>query len=141
MRTKSRRSRAIRISSKNSPPREGWVVEVRGYTYHEKADTFVRWTFIENLKEPRQFKKDGKELMTDEMRELVRSGELFKENDKKKLENRVEYLHVYKIKTNPDPVAGQYTYIGKSYLKTLVKGEAAKVGANQQGAVRLGSRR
>jgi type IV pilus assembly protein PilM len=102
------------------PPKEGWVVEVRGYTYHEKPASFVRQTFIENLKKPSQFKNAKEEpLMTKEMIELV--------------ENRVGYLNVYKIKTEQNPVAGKYTYIGGSYLKTVIKGEALKPGENPGG--------
>jgi type IV pilus assembly protein PilM len=32
-------------------PLTGWIVEIRGYTYHEKTDLFVLQTLIENLME------------------------------------------------------------------------------------------
>ena len=31
------------------PPQVGWVVEIRGYTYHEDKEVFVRNTLVENL--------------------------------------------------------------------------------------------
>jgi type IV pilus assembly protein PilM len=93
---------------------EGWVVEVRGYTYHKDKSNFILNTIIENLKYPLQL-KDA------EMKQRV--------------ESRVGYLHIYKEATENNPIPGQFRYIGKSYLKTLVKGLPPEGVAGDRGPV------
>ena len=87
-------------------PRDGWVVEIRGYTYHENIDKldFVEDTIVENLRNPTHIK--DKE-MTDRIKE------------------RVSHLLVYKIKQVPVPITGRFEYISRSYLPDLMKSEVA----------------
>jgi type IV pilus assembly protein PilM len=97
---------------------EGWVVEIRGYTTYqhlnEKADRFIEDTLIENLKRPDLLlNTDGKIIPVPKHIKLIRNRD---ERD------RVGYFNLYKTLEVPNPVAGQYKLIGKSFLKTLIKG-------------------
>ena len=85
-------------------PREGWVVEIRGYTYHEniKELDFVEDTIVENLRNPTHIK--DKEMT-------------------KRIKERVSHLLVYKNKPVAVPVTGRFEHISKSWLPDLLKVE------------------
>jgi hypothetical protein len=91
-------------------PKEGWVVEVRGYTYHQGGVVFVNNTFIENLKNP-----SGLRDLADKV---------------KQIKEHVGYFTTYQQKSVDNPVAGQFEIIGKSYLKTLIKGTPDPIEVN-----------
>ena len=97
-------------------PTEGWVIEIRGYTYRDKAIQFVTDTIIENLKFPGNLKdKYGKEfVMPPGMKDLV--------------EKRVGFLNLYQRLEVKDPVAGEFRLINRSFLRDLVKGLPPEVG-------------
>jgi type IV pilus assembly protein PilM len=97
-------------------PKEGWIVEVRGYTYQKDGVTFIEDTIIENLANTEALKDHaGKDLVGPEMA--------------KQIKDHVRFLHIYKIQTIDNPVPGQFDVIGKSYLKVLQKGTPAVVEA------------
>lgn len=90
--------------------KDGWIVEVRGFTYHKDADKFVKESFIRNLRYPGELKSTNPEAQK-ELNELAR-----------RIERNVSYLHIYhQGQVNP----GQPSMIGKSYLRPLVRGIAA----------------
>ena len=95
-----------------SIPKEAWIVEIRGYTYHKSGEDFITDTIIENLKYPDGLKdSSGKDILKagDEMAKLIKE--------------RVGFLHIYKIqKVELNPIPGEFDVIGKSYLKDLQKG-------------------
>lgn len=108
----------IEKGDKADMPMSGWVVEIRGYTYHKDEFTFVEDTFVENLNYP---------LTVPENKELLES-----ENGKnmmKRVKEKMSFLFIYKAETVPDPVPGVFPHIGKSALPFLVEG----AGGGQQG--------
>src|SRR5262249_170516 len=38
------------VPPEKAPPKKGWVVEIRGYTYHHNGAEFVNKTFLDNLR-------------------------------------------------------------------------------------------
>lgn len=102
---------ALAKGSGKDTPKTGWVVEIRGYTYHPKKDEFVQDTLIQNLRNP----GDLKDLSIDE-------------DLKKKVAERVSFLHNYKIANVKDPQPGVFSIIETSYLPTLL----AEAGAAAQ---------
>lgn len=92
-------------------PKDGWVIEISGYTYHRSAGQFIEHTLIENLKYPSRLKdaKGNNVVLSEEMQKYV--------------EQRVGYLNLYITEEVKNPVPGQFNVINKSYLKTLLKGE------------------
>jgi type IV pilus assembly protein PilM len=92
--------------------KDGWVVEIRGYTYHKGGESFVKDTIIQNLKYPGQLEdKKDKEMI-------------------ERIKQRVSYLHIY-YGEKLLPGAGE-SKIAKSHLRRLVRGmaEGAPEGKN-----------
>jgi hypothetical protein len=84
--------------------KSGWVVEIRGYTYHKEGESFVQDTIIENLKYPGQLEeKKDKEMI-------------------ERIKQNVSYLFIYDS-GKAGPGAGQ-SKIAKSHLRRLVRGIA-----------------
>jgi type IV pilus assembly protein PilM len=84
--------------------KDGWVVEIRGYTYHKGGESFVQDTIIENLKYPGQLEeKKDKEMI-------------------ERIKRNVSYLFIYES-GKAGPGAGQ-SKIAKSHLRRLVRGIA-----------------
>lgn len=88
-------------------PRAGWVVEIRGYTYHKDGAKFVNNTIVANLSKPT----------------FLENHPAYKELNQR-IQSYVNFLHLYENEVVRNPVAGKFNVINKSYLKTLVKGEA-----------------
>ena len=103
-------------------PKEGWIVELRGYTYHKDKYKFIEETILENLEHPEGLKDQaGKEL-------VPANAEIFKQ-----IKECVSFLVIYKQQVAQNPVAGQFEVIGKSYLIPLQKGIPADVVAPGKG--------
>jgi type IV pilus assembly protein PilM len=100
------------------PSKDGWVVEIRGYTYNKAGESFVMDTIIENLRYPNLDENDKQK------------GEQIKQMNAR-VKERVGYLHIYYWDTMV-PGPGQASKITKSQLKPLIKGLAA--GADDKGA-------
>lgn len=96
----------IRKKMPDAPIRDGWVVEIRGYTYHRNKKDFVRHTLVENLRFPHNLKGLP---VDDAMKAKIGVGD------------RLAYLAIYKFDVFNNPVPGRFNLINKSYLKTLVK--------------------
>jgi len=102
-------------------PKDGWVIEIRGYTYHKKGAFFVEHTFIENLKHPESMKTfDGKKVLTPEMEERVKKN--------------IGFLTLYQIKTVKNPVVGYFDLVNKGVVRSLLKPKAAAGGVAMPGA-------
>lgn len=99
------------IPKEDAPHRDGWLVEVRGYTYHKGGVKFVKHTLVENLRFPANLKD-------------------FRLDDalKAKVQGSLGYVTIYKLETVDRPVAGRFNLISKSWLKTLVKGDGSAPG-------------
>lgn len=94
--------------SKLEMPKAGWIVEVRGYTYHFDKDMFVENTLIENLKYPERLKNpDGSPVkLSKQMDDEVRK--------------QIGYLLIYKVETDAKPAPGQFKLVNRSYLNELI---------------------
>ena len=103
--------------SKLDLPKSGWVIEIRGYTYHKEEMKFVTYTLVENLRKPDYVRKGLlKKDPTDD------AGKQIKEMDETVHKN-IGYIFVYKKETLQNPDAGSFKIIGQSLLRALVKGE------------------
>jgi type IV pilus assembly protein PilM len=104
-------------------PKIGWVIEIRGYTYHQDEMVFVRYSLLENLFNPEYrrnlawFKAQPPEVQ-----------EQFNAIDKA-IRERIGYIFVYQYQKVLDPQPGQFAIIGQSQLRSLVSGgDAGGVG-------------
>lgn len=90
--------------AKGKLPAKGWVVEIRGYTYHGGENEFVVNTIIENLANPGGV------------------GNVLSKEMKERILDRMGFLMLFDRATvvNPDPTT--FKHIQKSTLKTLIKG-------------------
>ncbi len=91
--------------------KDGWIVEIRGFTYHKDMEKFVKETIVHNLQFPASL-KGNKEL----------------EEVSKRVEKNVSYLHIY---YHGRVTPGQPGVISRSYLRTLADGLAVKAGDNK----------
>ncbi len=97
---------------KNGLPKDGWVVEVRGYTYHWDEIDFIENTIVENLNYPEKLRDSkGQDVkLTPEMKKLVRE--------------QISYMFIFKLEKVVNPEPGQFKHIGKSYVRALISGDA-----------------
>jgi cell division ATPase FtsA len=101
-------------------PKAGWVVEIRGYTYHPQKARFVEETLVQNLRNPTALaEKDPATQKSD----IELSDEM-----KKHVSGVVKFVHNYKMKTEEKPQVGQFAIINQSYLPVLIKGNAKQGG-------------
>jgi type IV pilus assembly protein PilM len=97
-------------------PKAGWVVEIRGYTYHWGKLEFIENTIVENLKFPEQLKgPDNKPV--------VLAPEM-----KKQISDRLSHLFILLAEPVPNPEPGKFVYIGRSLLPDFVKGSGGAGG-------------
>ena len=115
-----RKAEVDQILDDKNLPTKGYVVELRGYTYHEKGIDFVIWTLLENLKTPDQ---PG-----------VNPG-LAKNNPEMKANiiDNLGFFVVYKIAEKKNPEPGIFELIRTSHLRSLIKGEMAGGGGGPGG--------
>jgi type IV pilus assembly protein PilM len=109
---KGKIAKLLKGSDKDTP-KSGWVVEIRGYTYHWDTEKFIENTLIQNLRNPSQLN----DITIDE-------------DLKKKVSNRVSFLHNYKVVTVRKPLPGKFTVIENSQLPWLLAGGAAAAPAS-----------
>jgi len=102
-------------SVKKVVPEKAWIIEIRGYAYHNKKADFVEDTILENLARPEKMfqGKEGK-LPPD----LV-----------KKVQERVRFLFLYQLETIENVRPGQFALIGSSSLPGLIAGGKDKGGS------------
>jgi type IV pilus assembly protein PilM len=89
-------------------PAKAWIVEIRGYTYHNGAGAFVENTIVENLANPEaEGLKENLDPQLEKKIKLVRS--------------QVSFMTLFKNDPVEKPVPGVFVFIQKSNLKTLIK--------------------
>ncbi len=141
---KTKKPNAAGVMTPVPLPPSGWVVELRGYTYHEGKEEFVRNTLVENLidlaevepKDRRLLKQgylDGQmveEAKVDpkRMKDFKPSVTWFPEGDKilraaganneGAMKPRISHIFIYFSKVDLDPLPGQFQII---YESTLAK--------------------
>lgn len=87
-------------------PKKGWIVEVRGYTYHHKGPDFIKDTLLENLADP-----EGVHLLGGEMQ--------------REIKDRLSFVMLYQAQTVKEGEE-EMGLIKKSPLKALA--ESGKLG-------------
>lgn len=100
-------------------PAKGHVIEIRGYTYHHDGENFILKTLLENLKNPEQENVNPDINKNKEMKTQVR--------------DNLGFFVVYKIENVKNPEPGVFEHIKTSYLRTLLKGDAAGGGGGKDG--------
>lgn len=135
-----------KVQLKQGVPTKGWVVEIRGYTFHKDGIKFVTDTFLENLANPKgvgnsyppslgEMKKSDvpkeaapketppKDAAPKDAAAKDAKGEATKEEAPPPQDTRrVGYLILLNEYTAKDPQPGQYYIIRTSMLPTLVGG-------------------
>ncbi|MBY0522659.1 MAG: type IV pilus assembly protein PilM [Gemmataceae bacterium] len=98
-------------------PREaGWVVELRGYTYHSGSQQFVLDTFVDNLATHAAKKPgEGKEPKG------IKNGEL------DPLTGRISHVVLYRFPRDEKPVGAKFHIIDSTVLPNLVAGVTSGV--------------
>lgn len=99
---------ALSKKAKEMLPTSGWVVEIRGYTYHAGSQEFVENTILENLANPENVNPDLPKVLD----EVVRK--------------RLSFVVLFKNEPVENPVPGQFSFIKRSVLVNLVRPGAAK---------------
>ena len=104
-------SQAQSDAAKPLLPSKGWIVEIRGYTYHKGADDFVLDTILENLANPEGLGDKLDKEMKDTMATV---------------KSQISYLTLGKIDQVPNPDPTKFRSISKSLLKTLLRERQAE---------------
>jgi hypothetical protein len=92
-------------------PKDGWLVEIRGYTYHKAGKNFVKETIVANLMKPNL--KPERERAPEALKDL-----------EKRVQERVSFLLMYKNETDDLPEPGKFNVISKSFLSALIRPKA-----------------
>ncbi|MFO0964325.1 MAG: type IV pilus assembly protein PilM [Gemmataceae bacterium] len=106
-------------AGKRIVPEKCWVVEIRGYTYHQQQAEFVEDTILEKL--ARLATKPPKELQRILQKTIKTEG-------KDEVQDRVHFLFLYDIRTITEPQQGQFAIIGSSSLRGLIGGDKGAAG-------------
>jgi type IV pilus assembly protein PilM len=108
-------------TNKSNLPKAGWLIEIRGFTYHQDGERFLRSTFVENMRELAEI--DSKESRIDrkffpaEARQALRMEVADASDSNKKTEkSRVGYFLVYEFYRDAKPLPGQFELIKQSKL-------------------------
>ena len=102
-----------------APAEAGWVVEIRGYTDHDKGGTFVRQALLRNLQRIDTFAKDeGK------VGRFINAGVKDPVGKDDSGKSRISHAFVYRVFAPiPDPQPGVLPNITRgSFLDTIVDG-------------------
>lgn len=96
--------KTVKEEAKDKLPKKGWVVEIRGYTYHDHGESLVIDTIMENLGYPEGV------------------GNVMPEEMKKQIKAQIGFLVLYKWKKVENPVPGQFEIIKTSTLRSMISG-------------------
>jgi type IV pilus assembly protein PilM len=113
-------------TKKESLPKAGWIIEVRGYTYHDDKERFVRDTLAANLSdlaanEPGKRKLKGVKLHPETEKALREKSK----EEGQPAKPRVGFVVMYEYYTDKNPALGMFSLIGKSSAAELLNMAAA----------------
>jgi type IV pilus assembly protein PilM len=103
-------------TAKEKLPKSGWIIEVRGYTYHDDQKRFVQVSFVENLRNP-EYRRNPRWLQAQPKDVQQQIAEM-----QDAIGKQISYVFVYKQDVVKNPEGGKYQLISKSDLRSLVKG-------------------
>ena len=113
-------------------PKAGWVVEIRGFTYHDEKDRFVLNSFVENLIDLTDLDPANKRVKNLKLPKETEFAFRIEEtvDGAKKFKSRASFVLLYDFQTDPDPKPGQFQKITRCHLAELftVAGGAGAVG-------------
>src|SRR5262249_39923388 len=120
-------------NKKDNLPKVGWIVEIRGFTYHDEKDRFVLNTLVENLVDLARVDPKTRELkgvkLHPETEKVIR--EKIKNDTGEVERSRVGYVLLYDYDTDPNPRPGTFVLINRSAtaeLLALVGGPSSSSG-------------
>jgi type IV pilus assembly protein PilM len=119
-------NRFVKDSNLGALPKKGWLIEVRGFTYHKEWDDFLRRTFIANLR-----REAAKERVTAWLKERKPPDDAPKDWREKELQqmeervlSKVGYFYMFKGSNDldrvGDPEPGKFHFIKQSYLHHIL---------------------
>jgi type IV pilus assembly protein PilM len=109
------------------PEGPGWIVEVRGHTYHQGGRNFLLDTIVFNTNRL----GFGKGLVP--FTETSKGEPVFKGPFPDPIEGRVSHAFLYKWEAIPNPQPGSFKIIGGSHLRALVGGGMSGGGGGPSG--------
>ncbi len=113
---------ATKRAKPKAPEGGGWVVELRGYTYHNMGTQFLRRALIANLKKWDQFA--AQTATPAEIQKIIPGGTdpVGKDKDGKPLVS-----HAFLLMSQPDnnPAPNQFKFIGRPVIDSLISGGGA----------------
>jgi type IV pilus assembly protein PilM len=104
---------AVEKTIKEQLPKGGWVVEIRGFTYHHDGTRFVMSTLLENLAAPENI---GIKITDAEMNKKL----------KELVAKKISHVFLYKFREVPDPVPGEFPLIRACFLREVLGGAGLK---------------
>lgn len=115
-------------------PDKAWVVEIRGYTYHDAGEEFIKNTILENLSYPQPvnpdiFKATLARQAGNTRVQMSPREKMYKEQ----ILDNVGYLFLYRIENVDNPEPGNFQIIKNSDLASLVKSTPLAVAAGANG--------
>jgi type IV pilus assembly protein PilM len=128
---------AVREKKEDKLPKSGWVVEIRGFTYHQDADNFVKYTILENLRDLAETDKANQtipkaifptEASKGMRKETAEGGDAAKKIEK----SRASFVQLYEYFIDANPAPGQFELIRQSRLSEVL-GLAASGGGGPGG--------
>lgn len=122
---------------KDKIPPKAWVVEIRGYTYHEDEGKLVENTLLENLRRPEEIGNvpDEKGPAQGETKEEWKERLAQWQKMKTQVRDRMKFLVLFRNNRVENPEPGQFKFISKSNLKSLLRaGPGDTTGGDQKGA-------
>jgi type IV pilus assembly protein PilM len=108
---------------KKKVPEKAWVVEIRGYTYHQGGDEFIKNTIVENLRYPEMVNKDifkhayARRTSNNDKVPMDAREKMFKEQ----ILDQISFLFLFKSETVENPEPGNFEHIKSSFLAELLK--------------------
>ena len=126
---------------KKNVPKAGWIVELRGYTFHWAKQNFVLSTLVENLvdivkRDDHKQKDENRQIKYDlhpDTEKVLR----IKFKDREEEQPRLCFVFLYEFYSDPNPKPGRYQKIGHSELGVKLGYFGAKLGVG--GAVIMSS--
>ena len=123
-------------------PKDGWLVEIRGYTYHKEQLKFVEETFVENLQ-----RFGEADILPDNLAVLNKpfqpgSSDTLRKLMMDRIEKNKALLFIYKVDVKDNPTPGVFGLINETKLDELLRPEtvAAGKGAPPAGAGPAGAK-
>jgi hypothetical protein len=99
-------------------PATGWVIEIRGYTYNQGQEVFVRNTIVENLMDLADVDQGNRDRLTDvKLPKEVEAALRDKDSNGNDI-SRLYAVVLYNNTTVPNPQPGMFSLIGRTLSAT-----------------------